>query len=100
LWYEPCQYLHLRLPLDVTSLTLMCIRTFERIITTAPRAFVKQGDGDGEGLSAKTLLRAPLGSPERYFHVYYVTGVGGRAGHDQYIYEHPNGLFVIGLGEV
>jgi hypothetical protein len=40
-----------------------------------------------------------LGSAQRYYTTHYLVDVGGNKGHDQYLYEHPNGLFIVGLGE-
>ena len=49
-----------------------------------------------------SILRAhahPAGSPERLYTVRYLVDAGGLKGHHQYLYEHPNGLFVLGLGK-
>lgn len=41
----------------------------------------------------------PAGSPERLYTVHYLVDAGGLSGHHQYLYEHPNGLFILGLGK-
>jgi hypothetical protein len=54
---------------------------------------------DGGFNRTDRLLRYPLGSAQRYYTIHYLADVGGHKGHDQYLYEHPNGLFIVGLGE-